>query len=291
MGKIIVTGASGHLGTAAIHHLIDLGVQVGDIVGVVRDKAKASALAELGVELRLGDYDNAASLPAAFEGGEKLLFVSASSMDNTLRVRQHATVVEAARDAGIQHIAYTSFAFAEKMSIGLENVHLATEYAIRTTGIAYTFLRNGFYLDLLVNETTPGVIAGGTVVTAAPTGKLNYVTRDNLARAAAVVLTQDGHANQTYELTSPQPFSYDEYASVLSEVSGKSVSHQALPAPEAVSALVSAGVPEGGAGFMIHVVDTAIESGQFSSPSNDLTTLIGDAYTPLKSAVEAVVKG
>ncbi|WP_172194604.1 SDR family oxidoreductase [Saccharibacillus qingshengii] len=291
MGKIIVTGASGHLGTAAIRHLIDLGTPAGDIVGIVRDPAKASALAEWGVELRIGDYDNAASLPAAFEGGEKLLFVSASSMDNTLRVRQHANVVEAARNAGIRHIAYTSFAFPDKMTIGLENVHLATEYMLRTTGIAYTFLRNGFYLDLLVNEGTPGVAAGGTVVSAAPTGKLNYVTRDNLARAAAVVLAGEGHENKIYELTSPQPFSYDDYAAVLAEVSGTSVAHQALPAPEAVAALASAGVPEEAGGFLVYVIDAAIERGEFASASTDLTDLIGEAYTPLKSAVEAVIKG
>lgn len=291
MGKIIVTGASGHLGTAAIRHLIDLGTSAGDIVGIVRDKEKASALAELGIELRLGDYDNAASLPAAFEGGEKLLFVSASSMDNTLRIRQHANVVEAARNAGIKHIAYTGIAFAEQMTTGLENVHLATEYMIRTTGAAYTFLRNGFYLELLVNEGTSAVAAGGTVLSAAPTGKMNYVTRDNLARAAAVVLTSEGHENKTYELTAAQPFSYDEYAAVLAEVSGQPVAHKSLPAPEAVSAMVEAGVPEGGAGFLVHVVDAAIENGEFGSPSNDLTDLIGDAYTPLKSAVEAVFKG
>ncbi len=291
MSKIIVTGASGHLGTAAIRHLLDLGVQAGDIVGVVRDTAKGAALAELGVELRIGDYDDAASLPAAFEGGEKLLFVSASSMDNTLRIRQHATVVEAARNAGIKQIVYTSFAFAEKMTIGLENVHLATEYMIRTTGAAYTFLRNGFYLDMMANEGTAAVAAGGAVISAAPTGKLNYVTRDNLARAAAVVLTQDGHANRTYELTSPEPFSYDEYAAALAEVSGKPVVHQALPAPEAVSAMAAAGVPEGAAGFIVHVVDAAIERGEFSDPSDDLVNLIGDAYTPLKSALEAVIKG
>ncbi|OWA35986.1 NAD(P)-dependent oxidoreductase [Saccharibacillus sp. O16] len=290
MGKIIVTGASGHLGTAAIHHLLDLGVPASDIVGVVRDTAKGAALAERGIELRLGDYDNAASLPSAFADGEKLLFVSASSMDNTLRIRQHAVVVEAARNAGIQHIVYTSFAFAEKMTIGLENVHLATEYMIRTTGIAYTFLRNGFYLDMMANEGTAAVAAGGTVISAAPTGKLNYVTRDNLARAAAVVLTQDGHANQTYELTSPEPFSYDDYAAALAEVSGKPVVHQALPASEAVGAMAAAGVPEGAAGFMVHVVDAAIERGEFADPSNDLVKLIGDSYTPLKAALESVLK-
>ncbi|NGZ76335.1 SDR family oxidoreductase [Saccharibacillus alkalitolerans] len=291
MGKIIVTGASGHLGTAAIRHLLDLGVQPGDIVGVVRDKAKGAALAELGVELRLGDYDDAASLPSAFEGGEKLLFVSASSMDNTLRIRQHAAVVEAARNAGIKHIAYTGIAFGEKMTTGLENVHLATEYMIRTTGAAYTFLRNGFYLELLVNEGTAGVVEGGTVISAAPSGKMNYVTRDNLARAAAVVLTREGHENKAYELTASHPFSYDEYAAVLAEVSGKPVVHKALPAPEAVSAMVAAGVPEGGAGFLIHVVDAAIERGEFGLPSDDLANLIGDAYTPLKTAVEQALNG
>jgi NAD(P)H dehydrogenase (quinone) len=290
MSKIAITGASGQLGGLAIRHLMNKGVAASNIIGIVRNPEKATALTELGIEVRTGDYDHPASLEKAFAGVAKLLFVSASSMDNTLRIRQHASVVEAARNAGIKHIVYTSFSFAEKMKIGLENVHLATEYMIRATDIPYTFLRNGFYLELLVNESLKGAIASGEIITSVPSGAMNYITRNDLALAAATVLSGQGHENRTYELTSPVPFTYDEFAAILSDVSGQQIRHRAVSPDEAFQSMVSAGAPEGMAGFMVHGVYAAIESGQFAYPSEDLVKLIGDAYTTVKYTVEEVLK-
>src|SRR5690554_1792716 len=113
MGKIVVTGANGQLGRLVIGHLLNKGVVASSIVGVIRNPDHTSALTELGIEVRIGDYDDPASLGPAFADADQLLFVSASSMDNTLRIRQHAHVVEGARNAGVKHIVYTSFSFAE----------------------------------------------------------------------------------------------------------------------------------------------------------------------------------
>lgn len=191
MEKWVITGATGHLGGLTIRHLLDLVVAPSDIAAVVRDsgKAKTSALADQGIEIRRGDYDDPPSLVEAFRGASRLLFVSAPSHDNTLRIRQHAHVVKAARNAGVGHIVYTSIAFSEKLTIGVENVHLATEYMIKTTSIPYTFLRNAFYLDSLINERLHQFIEKGEIINAAGNGKLNLVTRNNLALAAAKVLT------------------------------------------------------------------------------------------------------
>jgi len=289
VAKFAITGANGQLGRAAIRHLLNMGVSPGQIVGIVRSEEKGAELRKLGVETRIGDYDRPDTLAPAFAGAEKLLFISASSFDNTLRIRQHACVVEAARNAGVRHIVYTGLAFTEKMNLGLENVHLATEYMIKTTGAPYTFLRNGFYLDMLVNPGLKQIVESGSIVTSAPTGAMNYVTRDNLALAAAKVLTGDGHENRTYELTAPEPFTYDQFADLLSEISGKTVRHRALSPEEALRAMTEAGTPPEMAGFMVHGVFKAIEEGRFGYASRDLTDLIGDAYTTLRAAVSAVL--
>jgi NAD(P)H dehydrogenase (quinone) len=289
MGKIVVTGANGQFGALTIRHLLNKGVVASDIIGIVRSPEKAEPLTALGIEARIGDYDIPASLEPAFAGAEKLLFVSASSMDNTLRVRQHASVVEAARNAGVKHIAYTSLSFPEQMKLGLENVHLATEYMIRTMDIPYTFLRNGFYLDILVNESLRGVIASGEIITSVPSGAMNYVTRNDLALAAATVLTSEGHNNRTYELTSPTAITYNDFAAILSHVSRKTIQHRTVSPDEMFQSMVNSGAPAGMAGFIVHGVFAAIEDGQFRFTSEDLISLIGDSYTSVKQAVKEVI--
>lgn len=290
MSKTVITGVSGQLGRLVVGYLLSKGIPAQEIRGLARDPQKAADLLELGVEVVQADYDNAASLLAAFSGASRLLFISASSLDNTLRVRQHATVVEAARNAGVGHIIYTGIAFPEKMKLGLENVHLATEYMIRTTNIPYTFLRNSFYMEILVNESLAGIVESGELVTSAASGKMNYVLRKDLALAAATVLSGEGHENKIYELANPHPFSYDEFAALLSEVSGKVITHRAVSPAEAVQSMLQAGLPEGRAKFIVHLIYSAIEAGQFASTSDDLTGLLGSSYTTTKEAIRQTLK-
>ncbi|MCL6459450.1 MAG: SDR family oxidoreductase [Gorillibacterium sp.] len=289
MGKIVVTGATGGLGGAVVQYLLQSGLGAENIAVVARDPQKAVSLSELGIEVRQGDYDDPASLVAAFAVADKLLFISSSSLDNTLRIRQHATVVEAARNAKVGHLLYTSLAFAENMHISLENVHLATEYMIRTTGIPYTFLRNGFYLSILVNEGLLGAVASGKLYSTTGNSKVNYVDQADLARAAAVALTSEGHENKTYNLVYPQPFTYDEFADILSKASGQPIKHQSITPTEAIGQMAETGIPAGVASFLVHVIYAAVAEGQFSHASDDLVRLIGDNWTPLQTSVELVL--
>jgi NAD(P)H dehydrogenase (quinone) len=290
MGKIVITGVTGQLARLVVEELLAKGVEPAQIRGVARDPQKATELSNKGIEIVAGNYDDPASLPPAFAGADKLLFVSASARDDTLRVRQHATVVEAARNAKIGHIVYTGIAFAEKLNIGLENVHLATEYMIRTTGIPYTFLRNAFYMDMLIGAGLLGSVSNGQLITAAPSGKMNYVTRQDLARATVTVLTTPGHENKTYELVHPQPFSYDEVAAALTEVTGQPVEHKAVTPPEAVALLSQSGMPEPMAQFMVFGIQSGVERGTYSDTSDHLALLIGDNYTSHQEAVRQAVQ-
>lgn len=284
--KLVITGATGQLGRLVLQHLL-YKLPANQIIAVVRHLEKASALMDSGVEIRQGDYNDPESLRHALKGGTKLLFISSPDSDDPLRIVQHANVVKAARDADIKHIAYTSFAFAEDNPYAL--VHLATEYAIRSTHIPYTFLRNGGYSEFFINPTLQKSVETGLIITNARHGRINSVSRSDLALAAAIVLTEDGHENQAYNLVSGHPWTFDELAEVLSEVSGKSVIHRSVSFEEEMETLMQAGMSERLAQTTAFVYKTVAE-GTMEKTGNDLRKLIG-FQTPLKELVEKALKG
>ncbi|OLN21364.1 NAD(P)-dependent oxidoreductase [Domibacillus antri] len=287
--SIVITGATGQLGSLVIQHLFDKNVPANEIIAVVRDKEKAPSLAEKGVEIRHGDYDHPDSLVNAFEGADKLLFVSSPDSDDTLRIVQHANVVKAARDAGVKHIIYTGYAFAEESAIPLAHVHLATEQAIRTTKIPYTFLRNSLYTEVFVNPALAASIEHGAVVTNTGKGRLNTLTRSDLALAAAVVLKEDGHENKTYTLVANKTWSFDELAQILSDISGKTIVHQAVSFEEEKAILLQAGLPEHLA-LMFAGIYQSIAEGETFRTTEDLEKLIGTP-TPLEESVKQALQG
>lgn len=284
---IIVTGATGQLGGAVIRNLLQK-VPANQIVASVRNVAKAAPLAELGIEVRHGDYMDPESLVKSFAGANKLLFISSPDADDPLRVVQHANVVKAARDAGVKQIAYTSSAFGETFRVPTAYIHMATEWAIRTTGIPYTFLRNSVYRDLVVNPGLKAAVERGELITNTGTGRLNAVTVADLALAAATVLTQEGHANKSYELVSPETWSFEELAKLLSELSGKPVVHRNVSFAEAKADLEGAGLP----GFVADLfarIYGAIAAGDTAQTSTDLQNLIG-RVTPLAESVKQALQ-
>ncbi|HUC91138.1 MAG TPA: SDR family oxidoreductase [Paenibacillus sp.] len=286
--SIYVTGATGELGSLVITHLLKQ-MSASRITAIVRNVEKASSLAERGIEVRYGDYSDPASLAKAFAGASRLLFVSSPDSDDTNRIVQHANVVKAAKEAGVGHIAYTSFAFAEQSAIPLAHVHLATEHAIRTTGIPYTFLRNSLYTEVFVNPALHASVEHGAVVTNTGTGTLNTATRNDLAAAAAEVLAGEGHENKTYTLVSDQTWSFDELARIMSEITGKPIVHRAVSFAEQKSMLIhDAGLPEPVAG-MIAGIYQAVAEGETSKTSGDLRSLIGTP-APLKDTVKQVLQ-
>jgi NAD(P)H dehydrogenase (quinone) len=284
MSKIVITGATGELGQLVVQHLLKK-VPASKMAVSVRNVEKASTFADQGIEVRYGDYDDSASLEKAFAGASKLLLISTPEDEAVARIRKHVNAIEAAKKAGVKHIVYTSFAFADKDAFApLANVHLATEYSLRAAGVPITILRNTWYQELYVNPNLQSYIDSGVIVTSAGKGRINTVTRNDLALAAATVLAEDGHENQVYELASSVAWSYDELAEILSDVSGKTVTHQSVSDSDALAGMINAGLPEGLAQFLVAIYNK-MAAGTEGHTSNHLEKLIGRKPTSIRESI------
>ena len=291
MTKIGVIGATGHLGGKVVDYLLAEGVNAKDIVAFYRDEKKIANLKGQGVELRFGDYSGKGYDKDTLAGIDRLLFVSSSNMDSFGRIVDHIGVVKAAREAGVKHIFYTSLAYPESALFDLKDVHIATESAIRVSGIPYTFLRNTFYLEVLLGENdVKRAFDSGKMLSLAKGRGLNLVLREDMAHATAVALTTDGHENKTYTFARPDTFTVKDVVDVINELSGKSIEFEEST-PEAVKAyLTELGVPEEYQMWDSISLQFGYAEGWAENVSTDLVDLIGeDNLTSLKEYVSGLL--
>ena len=280
----LVTGASGHLGALAIEALLDRGVAPGDIVATARDTDRLSGLAAQGVVTRRLDYDDPASVRAALEGVDRVLLVSSSAVGQ--RVAQHRTVLEAAAEAGVELVAYTSILRADATSLALAAEHRATEQLLAELGVPHVLLRNGWYVENYTGQ-VPVQLEHG-VLGAAGSGRISAAARADYAEAAAVALLADDSAGKVHELGGDESFTMADYAAALAEQSGRPVAYVDLPQAEYAAALESAGVPAGYAELLADS-DRGIAAGELHDDSGTLSALIGRPTTPLTDAVKAAL--
>lgn len=280
---IAVTGATGHLGRLVIDHLRET-VPASEIVAVVRSPDKAADLQAEGVVVREGDYDRPETLGPALGGVERLLLVSASEVGQ--RARQHRAVIDAATEAGVGLIVYTSLLHADTSSLGLAEEHRQTEAMLAESGVPYVLLRNGWYTENYTGSIASAV-QHGAVLGSAGGAQVAPASRADFAEAAAAVLTADDPAGRTYELAG-EPFTMAEYAAEVSRQSGTEVVYHDLPEAEYAAALEGAGLP-GPVARMIAQSDAAARGGDLYDDSGDLARLLGRPPTPLADAVRDAI--
>ncbi|MFD3943186.1 SDR family oxidoreductase [Streptomyces sp. NPDC058579] len=280
--SIVVTGATGQLGRLVVDELLGR-VPAESVVAVVRDKAKAAALAERGVELRIADYSKPETLAGAFQAGDRVLLISGSEVGQ--RVAQHAAVIDAAKAEGVAQLAYTGILGGPEADFDLAAEHRATETLILDSGLPYTFLRNGWYTENYTANLAP-VLAHGAVVSNAGEGRVASATRADYAAAAAAVLAGpvEEHVNTAYELSGDVAWSLAEYAAEVARQTGKEIAYNNVPAETHEEILTGAGVPPFFAAILVDV-DKAIERGALARRTGDLSRLIGRPTTPLAETV------
>lgn len=281
---IAITGATGQLGALAVEELLKT-VKASEIVAIVRNPAKADALAQKGVIVRQADYGDQAALTAALAGVDKLLLVSSSEVGQ--RAVQHRNVINAAKAAGVKFIAYTSLLHADKSPLGLHVEHVETEKMLADSGIPYALLRNGWYSENYL-ASAPAALEHGVFIGAAGEGKIASATRADYAAAAARVISTDGHAGKVYELAGDNAWTLSELAAELSKQSGKPVVYQNLSEADFAGALKGVGLPEVFANLLADSDIGASKGGLFDD-SHTLSKLIGRPTTPLAESVKDIL--
>ncbi|MFC6119655.1 SDR family oxidoreductase [Phytobacter sp. SCO41] len=281
---IAITGATGQLGALAVEELLKT-VKASELVAIVRNPAKADALAQKGVVIRQADYGDQAALTAALSGVEKLLLVSSSEVGQ--RAAQHRNVINAAKAAGVKFIAYTSLLHADKSPLGLHVEHVETEKMLTDSGIPYALLRNGWYTENYL-ASAPAALAHGVFIGAAGDGKIASATRADYAAAAARVISTEGHAGKVYELAGDSAWTLSELAAELSKQSGKPVVYQNLSEADFAGALKGVGLPDVFANLLADSDIGASKGGLFDD-SHTLSKLIGRPTTPLAESVKGIL--
>lgn len=273
---ILVTGATGHFGRATLQSLLAKGVPAQQITALVRTETATNEFKAQGIAAVIADYDDYSSLVAAFAGVEKLLFISGSDIMN--RLSQHENVINAAKEAGVKHLVYTSFQRKNETESSplwvVAQSHIQTENWLKASGMAYTILKNNLYMDFLPGFIGEKVLESGVLYVPAGHGKVGAVLRSEMAEAAATILATPNHEGKEYHLTNTKALSYDEMAQIISEASGKEINYISPAAVDYKTVLSHHGVPEEVIGIFSSFAIAQAE-GELDNESHDLEKLLG----------------
>lgn len=282
---ILVTGATGHLGRSVVQQLKQQ-LQNNEFAVLARNLEKAKPYVNEHIEVREGDFNQPESLIKAFQGIDKLLLISTMEMN---RFEQHKNVIDAAREAGIQHVYYTGLSIQNIENSAVKDLmisHFQTEDYLKASGLKYTLLRNTMYAEAIPQIIGEGVIDTGIQLSGGA-GKVPYVLRAELGEAIANALIQNDHENKVYELVGSQTYSYQDIADELSQLKTIPVEYHNLTEEAYQQLLKRIGLPE----FLIYlthgtVVD--IKHRQYEVQSQDLEQLLGRPSQSLKSMLASL---
>lgn len=235
---ILVTGASGNVGSRLVRILVEAGVPTR---ALVRRPDAAAELQELGAEAVVGTFEDAEALRNAVRGVEQVYLVSPPGADGM--VAQQVAVVEAAQAEGVRHIVKQSSIGADlDPDASIVIAHRRIEEAIEDSGMSWTHLRPHWFMQNELGQA--GTIAGDGVFYAPDVGEISMMDAADVAAVAAQVLMGDGHEGQAYLLTGPQALSYADLAGVYSRILGREVRWQEVSLEEARDSMREAGMPE-----------------------------------------------
>jgi NAD(P)H dehydrogenase (quinone) len=252
------------------------------VVAGGRNAARAPA----GVEFRHLDYDAPASIDAAMRGITRVVLVSGSEVGK--RVPQHLAVIEAAARAGVKLLGYTSILQADTNPFLLAEEHRGTEQVLGASKVPYILLRHGWYSENYT-ATAPLAIQFGVLLSASGNARISTATRDDYAAAdAALILRDDHHPAEAYELAGSSSFTKQEFADLLARKSGKPVVVRNLSEGDYAAALMQAGLPEPVA-RVVADADAKAADGWLFDDSKTLERVIGRPTASLEQTLDAAL--
>ena len=243
---ILVTGAGGNVGRSLLDELAASGTPVR---AAYRSADKAAQARATGRDVVTLDYARPETLAPALDGVDAVFLLSAGVQG---QIEGETNVVRAAKAAGVRRIVKLSVFGAAEEEFGFARTHRPVERAIEESGLAWTFLRPASYMQNFTNFMAPAIRSQRTIYTMIPDAVFNHVDTRDVARAAATVLTRDGHEGKAYTLTGPRSFSYRDAARTIGEVTGAPVQVVALSEQDLRAGMKSHGVPDV---YADHLVD------------------------------------
>lgn len=289
MSRILITGATGKYGYAVIESLLKKGVDQKVIYAMVRNEGKTQLLSSLGVNIILGDYDDYNSMINAFSDIDKLLFVSSGEMKK--RSEQHKQVIKAAKKAGVKHILYTSQIHRtdnpnSPMKFVMKS-HLATEIAIMKSGMNYTILRNGLYLDMLPIFLGKNVIEKGIFLPAG-NGKITFTLRSEMAETAANIINSEEHKNKIYNISS-KAVSFLEIATMIYQITNKNITYISPHLDTFIKTAINSGISKEYA-KMLGGFAMAAQQGELESENSQMERFLGRKPTSVEEFLQKMYK-
>src|ERR687894_854426 len=273
MTKVLVTGATGNVGSQAVRELRARGASVR---AFVRDPDKATVMLGDGVELAPGDFSDAASLSRALEGVDGVFLACAN---DPRQVEYETGVIDAAAETGVRRIVKLS-ALGAKVgsSVAFWDWHGRIEEHLRASGIPFVLLRPAFNTTNLLGS-AEGVRHEDTLFAPAGGASVSMIDPGDVAKAAAVALSTEGHEGRTYVLTGPEAMSFERVAEELSGATGRSIRFVAVPDEAARQALVGSGMPDFVAGQIVAVFGL-LRRGVQDRTTDDVRRLTGREPRP-----------
>lgn len=288
MNKILVTGATGHLGTSVLETLVKQ-ISPQQINVISRKEENLAAMKAQGFNIFVASYDDVASLERAMQGVDNALLIS--SGDQGDRMQEHKNVIDTAKKCGVQNIAYTSRALRDRTTLAnkLMKEHFETEDYIVASGLNYIFFRNALYMDAIPQFIGGNMAIERGIFQPAGDGKVAFALRSEMGEAMANVLLNDNFKNQIYNFTGDKTYSFYDIATALSELSGKTVKYTAIDENTYSEMMQQRNIPT----FLIRkILDfiTDIKHNQEADIYPDLENALGRKPTNLKEGLKNLFK-
>lgn len=296
--RILITGASGHFGGSAARMLLAR-MPASDLILMSRKPDQLGEFARKGCDVRYGDFDDPVSLEAAAKGADKMLLISGLKVGH--RIKQHGNAIDAAKKAGVKHVVYTSYmgATPENPAMVTQDHH-GTEQKLKASGVAWTAMRDGMYMDSMVNAAAPAALKTGKWVTSGNDGKNSFVDRDDCVACAVAVLASPGtrHENRVYNVFSHEVLSFRDISKLITEITGKPIEMVLVDDEKMYAHFDSMGIPrtpmkefnvngyEWCSDDMVSY-EKATRGGHFDLTSDDIPLLIGRAPRTFRDFVLA----
>jgi uncharacterized protein YbjT (DUF2867 family) len=278
---ILITGATGMFGSRVLRETV---ARRAEVRALAHSPASARQLRAGGADVVIGDLDEPESLTAVFAGIDTAFIVT--PMDERIAIRE-TNALRAAQQAGIRRIVKL-YGAVRHHGDPLDSLHLASIEAIRQSGLSWALVSPNSVMDTTMLSQAEAIRSLACLVGCAGDGRVGLVAADDVARAAAIVLTERDEVGANYELTGPEALSMAEMAGVLSEVLGRSITYQDMPETEFRKLLVEqVGVPEDQVDVQVMLHFAAWKRGDAALVTGTYLELTGKPPTSLKEWMAA----